>query len=91
MPQIDIDGLSEVELYELSGRIYKRLTALERKRERAAMAQYRPGLRVIIDAPGCGLVSGKVVRPTRRLSPFRLRRVRYGEFRRPVWPLLTKS
>lgn len=30
------------------------------------MAQYRPGLRVIIDAPGCGLVSGKVVRPNQK-------------------------
>jgi hypothetical protein len=32
MSEIDIDGLGEAELYELSGRIYDRIAALERKR-----------------------------------------------------------
>ncbi|GLU28020.1 hypothetical protein [Brucella sp. NBRC 12950] len=58
MSEIDIDSLSEDELYALSGRIYDRITMLERKRERSALSRYGSGLRIIVAAPGYGQMIG---------------------------------
>lgn len=38
MSEIDIDALIEDELYALSGRIYDRITVLDRQREHAALS-----------------------------------------------------
>ncbi|WP_024899179.1 hypothetical protein [Brucella rhizosphaerae] len=72
MPEIDIDGLSEDELYALSGRIYDRITALERKRERAALSQYRSGLRVVVETPGFGPMIGTIIRPNQKTVTVRM-------------------
>jgi hypothetical protein len=72
MPEIDIDGLSEDELYALSGRIYDRITVLERKRERAALSQYRSGLRVVVETPGFGAMIGTIIRPNQKTVTVRM-------------------
>jgi hypothetical protein len=72
MSEIEIDGLSEDELYALSGRIYDRITALERKRERAALSRYRSGLRIIVAAPGYGQMIGTIIRPNQKTITVRM-------------------
>jgi hypothetical protein len=72
MSEIDIDGLSEDELYALSGRIYDPITALERKRERAALSRYRSGLRVVVETPGFGPMTGTIIRPNQKTITVRM-------------------
>jgi len=72
MSEIDIDALSEDELYALGGRIYDRITVLERKRERAALSRYRSGLRIIVAAPGYGHMTGTIIRPNQKTITVRM-------------------
>lgn len=67
MTRINIEAFDEEELLDLHARIVERLAALHRKRTAQALAiRYQPGMQVMFDAPGLGVVSATVVRPNQK-------------------------
>src|SRR5690606_24890572 len=67
MTRINIEALDEEELLDLHARIVERLAGLHRKRTAQALAmRYQPGMQVMFDAPGLGVVSATVVRPNQK-------------------------